>query len=117
VAPGVGAEGVDVFGFGEVDALNHDLGEVSAAGGLGRDVAASGGGEEAAKSGVEITRGKIVAGEEMGDFAAELAGGVGLLEFASVGIAEQRVAGLAQSAATAAVGEGMCTTTWNEYQT
>ena len=51
---------------GEMDALDHDLGEIGeGAGGFGRDVAAGGGGEEASESGVEIARGGVMAGEEV----------------------------------------------------
>ena len=49
---GVGGAGVRLLG--EMDALDHDLGEIGeGAGGFGRDVAAGGGGEEASESGVE----------------------------------------------------------------
>jgi len=103
-APGVAAESTAVLLLGELDALDHDLGEVGeGAGGFGRDVAANGGGEEASEGGVEIAGGEVMAGEEMSDFAAEAVGGLGLVEFAGVERTEQRMAGRAQCAATAAV--------------
>ena len=106
ITPGVRTEGVAVFVFREMDALDHDLGEVGeGAGGFGRDVAAGGGGKEASQGGVEIAGGEVMAGEEMSDFAAQALGGLGLVEFAGVETAEQRMTGLARRAAVAAVGE------------
>jgi len=83
--PGIGTEGLGVLVFGEAKGLHHDLGEIGeGASGSGRDMAAGGGGEESSEGGVEIASGKIITGEDNGDLAAELVGGVGLLEFASV---------------------------------
>ncbi len=106
IAPGIGTEAVAVFVFREMDALDHDLAEIGeGARGFGRDVATSGGGEEASEGGVEIAGGEVMAGEEMGDFAAEALVGLRLVEFAGVETTEQRMAGLARRAAVAAVGE------------
>lgn len=92
--------------FCEMDALDHDLGEIGeGAGGFGGDVASDGGGEEASEGGVEVAGGEIAAGKEMGEFAAELVGGVDAILAARVVRTEQRMAGLARSAAAAAVGE------------
>ena len=59
-------------------------------------MAAGGGGEEASESGIEIAGGEVMAGEKVGDFAAELLSGLGLVEFAVVETTEQGMAGLAR---------------------
>jgi len=71
LAPGVGAEGVDVFVLGEMDGLGESLREVGeGAGGAGLDVAAGNGGEETCEGGAEVAGGEIVAGEEVVEIAA-----------------------------------------------
>ena len=93
IAPGIGAESVDVFVLGDAEGLDHGLGEVGeGAGGARFDVALDDGDEEAAKGGVEIAGGEITAREEIGDVAAEFFGGLGLDFFAGVKIAEMRMA-------------------------
>ena len=106
-APPVGAEGVYIFMLGELDGLHQGLAEIGEGGsGFGFDVSLSQGGENAAESGAEIAGGKVFAGEEMGDIAAEFLSGLGVGFFAGMEAAEVRMAGLARSAATAAIGEG-----------
>ena len=84
-APRVGAEGVDVFLLGKMDGLGESLGETGeGAGGARLDVATDDGGQEAAEGGAEIAGGKILAGEEIGQFAGEFIGGAGLGVFAGV---------------------------------
>jgi hypothetical protein len=68
LAPGVGAEGVDVFMLGEMDGLGQGLRE--GAGGAGFDVTASDGGEETGEGGAEVAGGEVVAGEEVIEVAA-----------------------------------------------
>jgi hypothetical protein len=110
LAPGVGAESVDVLVLGEMDGLGESLGQVGhGAGGTGLDVAASYAGDEAAEGGAEIAGGEVFAGEEIGQVAAELIGGGGLGFFAGVVGAEVGMMGGAGSAALAAVGEGEAT--------
>jgi hypothetical protein len=107
VAPTVAAEGAAVFLLGELNALHHNLGEIGEGGsGFGLDVALGRGGEEAAEGGVEIAGGKITAGKEIGDVAADVLGGLGLRLLARVKAAELPIAGRARSAAAAAVGKG-----------
>ena len=104
LAPGVGAEGVDVLVLGEMDSLGESLGEIGkGAGGAGLDVAADDGGQEAAKGGAEIAGGKVFAGEEIGQFAGEFIGGAGVVG------AEASMVVVARRAALAAVGEGETT--------
>ena len=106
LAPGVGAEGVDVFMLREMDGLGESLREVSqSAGGARLDVAASDGGEEASEGGAEIAGGEIVAGEEIVEIAAEFFGGEGLSFFFGVVEAEMGMAGGDGSDAAAAIGE------------
>ena len=94
----------------EVDALDHDLGEIGeGAGGFGRDVAADSGGEEASEGGVEIAGGEVASGEEVDEFAAELVGSVDAIVAAGVESTEQGMAELARSAAAAAIGESEST--------
>jgi len=84
-APRVGAEGVGVFVLGKMDGLGKSLREIGeGAGGAGLNVAADDGGQEAAEGGAEIAGGKILAGEEIGQFAGEFIGGAGLGVFAGV---------------------------------
>lgn len=107
MAPFVGTKGVAVFVFCDLNALDHNLSEIGeSAGGSRREVAANGCGQEKAKGGVEITGRKIVAGEEMGDFAANFLGSVGLSFLVGMEATEIRMAGLARSTAAAAVSEG-----------
>jgi hypothetical protein len=76
LAPGWGAEGVDVFGFGEFESLDDGLAEVGeGGGGFGFDVAVGYGGEEAGESGGQVAGGNVVAGEEGGDVLAGLFAG------------------------------------------
>ena len=106
LAPGVGAEGVDVFVLGEMDGLGESLRQVGeGAGGAGFDVAASDGGEEACECGAEIAGGEIVAGEEVIEVAAEFFSGDGLGFFLGVVEAEMGMAGGNGSEAAAAIGE------------
>src|SRR5260370_31427207 len=59
LAPGVGAESVDVFVLGEVNSLHERLGQVGdGAGGSGFDVAADHGGDEASQGGAGIAGGR-----------------------------------------------------------
>jgi hypothetical protein len=110
LAPGVGAEGVDVLVLGKMDGLNESLGEVGeGACGTGFDVAADDGGEETAECGAEIARGEVLAGKEIGEVVREFVGGAGLGVFAGVVGAKVRMMGGAGSAALAAVGEGETT--------
>jgi hypothetical protein len=110
LAPGVGAEGVDVLVLGKMDGLGESLGEIGeGAGGAGLDVAASYAGDEAAKGGAKITGGEVLAGEEIGQVAAEIIGGGGLGFLAGVVGAEVGMMGGAGGTATAAVGEGETT--------
>jgi len=67
LAPGVGAESVDVFVLGEVNGLHERLGQVGdGAGGSGFYITADNGGDEASQGGAEIAGGEVVAGEEIG---------------------------------------------------
>jgi hypothetical protein len=77
-APGVRAEGVDVFLFGNVDGLHESLGQVGdGVGGFGFYIAADNGGDEARHGGAEIAGGEVVAGEEVGQVFAEFSCGAG----------------------------------------
>ena len=110
LAPGVGAEGVDVLVLGKRDGLGESLGEIGeGAGGARLNVAADDGGQEAAEGGAEIAGGKVLAGEEIGQFAGEFIGGAGLGVLAGVVGAEVGMMGGAGSAALAAVGKGETT--------
>ncbi len=67
IAPGVGAESVDVFVLGEVDGLHESLRQVGdGMGGFGFYLAADNGGDEASQGGAEIAGGEVFAGEEVG---------------------------------------------------
>jgi len=106
LAPGVGAEGVDVFVLGEMDGLGESLRQVGeGAGGARLDVAAGDGGEEASEGGAEVAGGEIVAGEEVVEIAAEFLGGEGLSFFFGVVEAEMGMAGGDGSDAATAIGE------------
>jgi len=106
VAPGVGAEGVDVFVLGEVDGLHESLGEVGdGVGGFGFYIAADNGGDEACQGGAEIAGGEVVAGEEVGQVFAEFFCGAGAGFFLGVVGAEAGMVAVARSAATAAIRE------------
>jgi hypothetical protein len=106
LAPGVGAEGVDVFVLGEMDGLGESLREVGeGAGGAGFDVAAGDGCEEASECGAQIASGEIVAGGEVVEVAAEFFSGDGLGFFLGVAEAEMGMAGGNRSEAAAAIGE------------
>jgi len=90
-----------------MDGLQERLGEIGKGGGGSRfDLAAGNGGKEAAQGGGQITGGEIIAGEEIGEVAAKLFGGLDLRLLAGVEATELRVAGLARSAAAAAIDEG-----------
>jgi hypothetical protein len=105
-APGVGAEGVDVFVLREVDGLQLGLEHVSdGASESGFYVAADYGGDEAGHGGAEIAGGEVIAGEEVGEVFGEFLGGLGLGFFLSVIEAEVRMSAGARSAAAAAIGE------------
>jgi len=109
-APRVGAEGVDVFLLGKMDGLGESLGETGeGAGGARLDVATDDGGQEAAEGGAEIAGGKILAGEEIGQFAGEFIGGASLGVFAGVVGAEVGMMGGAGSATLAVVSKGETT--------
>src|SRR6266852_2443791 len=106
LAPGVGAEGVDVFVLGDVDRLHESLGQVgNGAGGSGFYLAAEDGGDEASQGGAEIAGGEVVGGEEVGQVFAEVLCGAGPGFFLGVVEAEMRVAAAARSTATAAIRE------------
>ncbi len=108
LAPGVGTEGVDVFVLGKMDGLGESLGEIGeGAGGAGLNVAADDGGQETPEGGAEIAGGKVLAGEEIGQFAGEFIGGAGLGVFAGVVGAEVGMVGGTGSAALAAAGKGV----------
>src|SRR6266478_872650 len=106
IAPGVGAEGVDVFVLGEVDGLHESLGQVGdGMGGFGFYIVAHNGGDEACQGGAEIAGGEVVAGEEVGQVFAEFLCGAGAGFFLGVVRAEAGMVGKARSAATAAIRE------------
>ena len=109
-SPGVGAEGGDVLVLGTMDGLGESLGEIGeGAGGTGLNVAADDSGQEATEGSAEIAGGKVLAGEEIGEFAGEFIGGAGLGVFAGVAGAEVGMMGGAGSAALAAVGKSETT--------
>jgi len=106
LAPGGGAEGVDVFVLGEFESLHEGLAEVGeSGGGFGFDVALGYGGEEAGEGFGYVAGGDVVAGEEAGDVLAGLFSGEELGFFFGVEEAEIRMALAARHAALAAVGE------------
>jgi hypothetical protein len=96
VAPGVGAEGVDVFILGERDGLDEGLGEIAEGGGGFRiDLALSDGGEEVAQSGGQIAGGEIAMRESGGDLAANLLSGQGFGFLTGVESTERLMGGVA----------------------
>src|SRR5712691_6382645 len=106
LAPGVGAERVDVFVLGNVDGLHESLDEVGdGVGGFGFDITADNGGDEACQGGAEIASGEVVAGEKVGQILAEFFRSAGAGLFLGVVEAEMRVTADARSAATAAIGK------------
>ena len=106
LAPGVGAESVDVFVLGEVDGLHESLDQVGdGVGGFGFYIAADNGGDEACQGGAEIAGGEVVAGEEVGQVFAEFLCGAGSGCFLGVVEAEAGMFAGARSAATAAIRE------------
>ena len=71
LAPGIGAEGVDVFVLGEVQGLHEGLAEVGeGGGGFGFHLTLGDSGEEASEGGAEIAGGHIAAGKVIGDILA-----------------------------------------------
>jgi len=107
-APGVGAEGVDVFVLGEMESLHEALRQVGeGGGGFAVDVALGDGDEEAAEGGVEVAGGDVGSGEVRGDVLADVVGGEVLGFFAGVEGAEVGVTGAAGHAALVAVGESV----------
>jgi hypothetical protein len=106
-APGIGAEGIDVFVLGKVKCLHEGLAEIGeGGGGFGLHLALSDGGEEASEGGAEIAGGDVAVGEMAGDVLAGLVAGKGLVFFAGVEDAKIRMTGFAGRAAVAAIGEG-----------
>ena len=78
-APGIRAEGVDVFVLGDLDGLNQGLAEIGeSGGGSGFDVTLGDGGEKACQGGTEIAGGEKIAEEERRYILAGLLGGKGL---------------------------------------
>jgi len=107
VAPLVGAEGVDVFGLGELDGIDHGLAEVGqGAGGFALDAALGDATEDLAQGVGEIAGGKIAAGEAVQNPIADshTSAGLGLLK--SKGVTKMRMAGATRRAAAAAIGKG-----------
>ena len=110
LAPGVGAEGVDVLVLGKMDGLGEGLGEIGeGVCGAGLYVAADDGGQQTSEGGAEIAGGEVLTGEEIGQLSGKFIGGAGLGVFAGVVGAEAGMAGGAGSAGLAAIGEGETT--------
>src|SRR6266849_10739809 len=106
LAPGVRAEGVDVFVFGEVNGLHESLDHIGdSVGGFGFYLAAYNGGDEACQGGAEIAGGEVVTGEEVVQLFAEFLRGAGAGFFLGVVGAEAGIVSGARSAATAAIRE------------
>jgi hypothetical protein len=106
LAPGVRAEGVDVFVLGEVDGLQESLGKVGdGTGGSGFYITADNGRDEASQGGAEIAGREVVAGEEVGEVFAEFLRGAGAGFFLGVVEAKAGMFGGARSTALAAIGE------------
>src|SRR6266851_9279613 len=106
LAPGVGAESVDVFVLGEVDGLQESLGQVGdGASGSGFYIAADNGGDEASQGGAEIAGREVVAGEKVGEVFAEFLRGAGAGFFLGVVGTEAGIVAEARSLATAAIRE------------
>jgi hypothetical protein len=111
-APGIRAEGVDIFVLGEVQSLDERLAEIGeGGGGFGFDLALGDSGEEAPQGGAEIASGDIASGKVIGDILAGFLASEGLCFLACVERAEIRMAGAARSTAAAAIGEGESTQT------
>ena len=109
-APGIGAEGVDVFVLGEVQGLDKGLAEISeGGGGFGLHLALGDSGEEASQGGGEIAGGHIAAGKVIGDILAGFLAREGLRFLAGMEGTEVRMAGATGHAALAAIGEGEST--------
>ena len=105
-APIFFAAGGDEFVLGEVESLEHGLGEVGeGAGGARFYVAASYGDEDATEGGVEVVGGEIFAGEEVGEVFGEVFVGAELGFLLGVVETEVGTGGDAGSAAGAAVVE------------
>jgi hypothetical protein len=105
-APGVRAEGVDVFVFREVNGLHESLDQVgNGVGGFGLYIAAHNGVDETCEGGAEIAGGEVVAGEEVGQVFAEFLCGAGAGFFLGVVEAEAGIVAGARSAATSAIRE------------
>jgi hypothetical protein len=106
VAPLRAAAGADEFVLGEMEGLEHGLGEAGeGACGARLQVAARHGDEDAAEGGVEVVGGEIVAGEEVREIFADFLAGAELGFFLGVVETEVGAGGDAGSAATAAVVE------------
>ena len=103
-APGIGAEGVDVFVLGEVQSLDEGLAEIGEGTGRFRfHLALGDSGEEASEGGAEIAGGHVAAGKVIGDFLAGFVASEGLRFLTGVEGAEVRMASAPGNAATAAV--------------
>jgi hypothetical protein len=110
IAPGVFAEGLDVFGLCQVESLNQGVPEIGEGGrGFRLHLALSHGGEEAAESGTEIAGGEIVAGKVVGDILASSLASEGLRFAARVEGAKVRMGVATRHAALAAVGKSEST--------
>jgi len=106
-APGIGAEGVDVFVLGEVQSLDERLAEIGeGGGGFGFDLTLGDSGEEVSEGGGEIAGGHIAAGKVIGDILAGLLASEGLRFLSGVERAEIGMVGVAGNAAAAAIDEG-----------
>jgi hypothetical protein len=109
-APGIAAEGVDVFVLGELDGLQQGLAEIGqGGGGFGFDLTLGDGGEDAAQGGAEIAGGDVTVGEERGYSAAHLLGSEGLRFPARMETAEMWMASEPRSGTPAAIGKGEST--------
>ena len=105
-APVFFAAGANEFVLGEMEGLEHGLGEVGeCAGGARLYVTPSDGDENAAEGGVEVVGGEIVAGEEESEIVGHFLGGAELGFFLGVVETEVGIGGDAGSAAAAAVVE------------
>lgn len=104
VAPIFFAAGGGEFMLGEMEGLEHGLGEVGeGACGARLQVAASDRDEDTAEGGVEVVGGEIVAGEEVREIFGEVFVGAELSFFFGVVETEVGTGGDAGSAAAAAV--------------
>jgi hypothetical protein len=100
------AAGADEFVLGEMEGLEHGLGEVGeSAGGARLYVTASDGDEDAAEGGVEVVGGEIVTGEKESEIVADFFVGAELGFFLGVVETEVETGGDAGSATAAAVVE------------